>query len=210
MPTIGSIAEAPPELQQKLEDAGYETIDDIKEAGVLEVIQGEPSLYMSITPFPFLCHFVISLSCILTCYINQTCSYHLLKSPSCCHLYKEVSWWYFHQFMRSSIDIQWQIGQIHASQSAQDRLVADSSKTGISCTSSALNNLFASYKGIPYGCITEFCGEAGSGKTQLRYTLNEWEELIYLSPLFSMQLAVNALLPSELGGSEGECIYIGN
>lgn len=115
-----------------------------------------------------------------------------------------------YQFMRSSIDIQWQIGQIHASQSAQDRLVADSSKTGISCTSSALNNLFASYKGIPYGCITEFCGEAGSGKTQLRYTLNEWEELIYLSPLFSMQLAVNALLPSELGGSEGECIYIGN
>ena len=44
-----SIAEAPPELQQKLQDAGYETIDDIKEAGVLQVIQGEPFLHWSIT-----------------------------------------------------------------------------------------------------------------------------------------------------------------
>lgn len=63
MPTIGSIAEAPPELQQKLKDAGYETIDDIKEAGVLQVIQGEPSLYMSITPFPFICH-TLSYPCL--------------------------------------------------------------------------------------------------------------------------------------------------
>lgn len=31
---------------------------------------------------------------------------------------------------------------------------------------------------------------------------------IYLQ-VSSMQLAVNALLPSELGGSNGECIYIG-
>ncbi|CDH53151.1 predicted protein [Lichtheimia corymbifera JMRC:FSU:9682] len=139
MSTTRSIAEAPPELQQKLENAGYETIDDIKEAGVLQVIQ------------------------------------ELQLSSS------EVT------VMLSLV----QGGQIHSSQSAKDRLVADSSKTGISCTSRALNNLFASYKGIPYGCITEFCGEAGSGKTQL-----------------SMQLAVNALLPSELGGCNGECIYI--
>ncbi|KAI7882738.1 hypothetical protein K492DRAFT_57168 [Lichtheimia hyalospora FSU 10163] len=112
-----SIAEAPPELQQKLQDAGYETIDDIKEAGVLQVIQDLQLSSSEVT---------IMLSLV-------------------------------------------QGGQIHASQSAQDRLVADSSKTGISCTSSALNNMFASYKGIPYGCITEFCGEAGSGKTQLSW-----------------------------------------
>lgn len=54
MSTTRSIAEAPPELQQKLENAGYETIDDIKEAGILQVIQGEPSssTHMWIPPFP--------------------------------------------------------------------------------------------------------------------------------------------------------------
>ncbi|XP_070509295.1 DNA repair protein RAD51 homolog 1-like [Chironomus tepperi] len=45
--------------------------------------------------------------------------------------------------------------------------------------------------GIDLGCITEFYGQSGSGKTQL-----------------CLQLALNCQLPRQLGGLEGKAIYI--
>lgn len=45
--------------------------------------------------------------------------------------------------------------------------------------------------GIDIGCITEFYGQSGSGKTQL-----------------CLQLALNCQLPRQLGGLEGKTIYI--
>eukprot|EP00045_Choanoeca_perplexa_P004685 m.39856 g.39856 ORF g.39856 m.39856 type:complete len:264 (-) comp12705_c0_seq4:48-839(-) len=45
--------------------------------------------------------------------------------------------------------------------------------------------------GISTGSLTEICGAPGLGKTQL-----------------SMQLALNAQIPTELGGLDGDCIYV--
>ncbi|KAI9259466.1 P-loop containing nucleoside triphosphate hydrolase protein [Phascolomyces articulosus] len=72
-------------------------------------------------------------------------------------------------------------GHIVASQTAEARIKADNQKIGISFSCKALDKLFDRYKGVPPSCITELCGEPGSGKTQI-----------------CMQLAVNA----------PECIYI--
>ncbi|KAI7852443.1 P-loop containing nucleoside triphosphate hydrolase protein [Circinella umbellata] len=72
-------------------------------------------------------------------------------------------------------------GHILASQTAEDRIKSDNQKTGISFSCKAFDELFDRYKGVPPSCITDFCGEPGSGKTQI-----------------CMQLAVNA----------PECIYI--
>lgn len=53
----------------------------------------------------------------------------------------------------------------------------------------SLDNLLQG--GIDLGCITEFYGQSGSGKTQL-----------------CLQLALNCQLPRQLGGLEGKAIYI--
>lgn len=45
--------------------------------------------------------------------------------------------------------------------------------------------------GVPSGVITEFCGQPGSGKTQICH-----------------QLSVNVQLPTDLGGLNGKAVYI--
>ena len=54
-----------------------------------------------------------------------------------------------------------------------------------------LDALFARAGGLPALGITELAGEAGSGKTQL-----------------CLQLAVHCVLPAELGGLGGLCVYL--
>ena len=51
--------------------------------------------------------------------------------------------------------------------------------------------LFLSSGGIPLGKITEVCGAAGVGKTQL-----------------CMQMCASVQIPQSLGGLEGQAVYI--
>lgn len=56
-----------------------------------------------------------------------------------------------------------------ASQTAEARLQAR--RIGINLKSNQIKCLFDEYGGgVPTGLLTEFCGEAGSGRTQIRYT----------------------------------------
>ncbi|KAI8364899.1 P-loop containing nucleoside triphosphate hydrolase protein [Choanephora cucurbitarum] len=68
-------------------------------------------------------------------------------------------------------------------------IIAAEKRCSISTSSKSFNSLLG--YGVPPFKITEVCGESGSGKSQI-----------------CMQLAVNAQLPSELGGVQGECLYI--
>ncbi|KAI8140604.1 P-loop containing nucleoside triphosphate hydrolase protein [Fennellomyces sp. T-0311] len=126
-----------PALYRKLDAAGYDSVKDIKDAGVIQVIE----------------------------------ELHLTE--------KEVG------LILGLVHG----GQIRASQTAEDRLKADTQKSGISFSCEALDTLFGTYKGLLPSCITEFCGELGTGKTQL-----------------CMQLAINAQFQN--GQALGECIYI--
>ncbi|KAF9934557.1 DNA repair protein rad51c [Modicella reniformis] len=61
----------------------------------------------------------------------------------------------------------------------------------ITTSSTALNSLFGGGQGIPPGKITEICGLAGSGKTQL-----------------GLQLCINAQIPCSAGGAGGTAIFV--
>ncbi|KAI8355041.1 P-loop containing nucleoside triphosphate hydrolase protein [Mortierella sp. GBAus27b] len=63
--------------------------------------------------------------------------------------------------------------------------------TPITTSSKALDSLFVGGQGIPLGKITEICGLAGSGKTQI-----------------GIQLCINAQIPCNAGGVGGTVIYV--
>ena len=65
----------------------------------------------------------------------------------------------------------------------------NTSSSFITCCNKEMDELLK--KGVELGCITEFCGLSGTGKTQL-----------------GLQLACDVQLPSSLGGVGGQCIYI--
>ncbi|KAI9143174.1 RAD51-like protein c-like protein [Paraphysoderma sedebokerense] len=74
--------------------------------------------------------------------------------------------------------------------SALEIFAQESSRKPVTTLCSKLDQLLGG-GGVPIGKITEVCGLPGLGKTQL-----------------GMQVAVNANIPSSLGGSGGKAIYI--
>ncbi|KAL1928246.1 hypothetical protein VTP01DRAFT_3162 [Rhizomucor pusillus] len=127
-----------PGLSDKLVRFGYETLQDIKDTGVIQVIQ---ELEVSGEEAAALLEYV-----------------HGSPAP--------------------------------ASQTAEARLQAR--RIGINLKSNQIKCLFDEYGGgVPTGLLTEFCGEAGSGRTQI-----------------SMQLAATCIAAKDLGGNNAECLYI--
>ncbi|KAG2219673.1 hypothetical protein INT45_011857 [Circinella minor] len=155
-------------LRQKLEKSGYENVTDIKDVGVVQVTEGSdnsiPYIYRSIKKM-----LISSLLSLFFIFLNLELQLSKEEVQIILKLVHGVN------------TIQLLLGHILASQTAEDRIKADNQKTGISFSCKAFDELFDRYKGVPPSCITDFCGEPGSGKTQI-----------------CMQLAVNA----------PECIYI--
>ncbi|KAI8379708.1 P-loop containing nucleoside triphosphate hydrolase protein [Radiomyces spectabilis] len=76
-------------------------------------------------------------------------------------------------------------------QTAAERVLEEKEKRGITLSCKRMDRQLENFGGIPPARMTEFCGESGTGKTQL-----------------CLQLAVNVQQPKEKGGLEGECVYI--
>jgi hypothetical protein len=120
----------------------------------------------------------------------------------------------------STIAVSW------VSVAAIQKLEQEAKWVPITTSSKALDRLFGSSQGVPPGKITEICGLAGSGKTQIGYDLdwmiNFLQRLFFLftrafglmrRPTFfgsrSLQLCINAQIPSYAGGAGGTAIFVG-
>lgn len=79
--------------------------------------------------------------------------------------------------------------------SAFDALLKEEQSPVITTYASSLDKQLGG--GIPIGTVTEICGMAGLGKTQLWYL-----------GLTSMQLCANVQIPQSCDGVGGSCLYL--
>ncbi|KAH6563362.1 hypothetical protein BASA50_007527 [Batrachochytrium salamandrivorans] len=83
------------------------------------------------------------------------------------------------------------VGRTVTSVSALEALEREQQEPGVATFCRRIDNMFNGAGGFPIGKVTEVCGMAGIGKTQL-----------------CLQLCANVQIPQSLGGLEGMALYI--